>query len=839
MSHPVQHESALAALGFEPSSPAHDGWLDPAALAAALDGDAPLLLRAGAPLEPGGEAHASVPADGVWLRVDRQVRAAPLRGAEVRTLAPQRVLLETEIELCCDHVKCEAMRTLAAVKLVCAEETLLFAEAPDGESLAPLAAALARRLDLPPPEGARVGEGAAPHEPPLTAADLAPWALRREGDLFVLRDHGSVGPRAAAPREIAATLVLGAGALAAAWVGFAALRAQAYERLAVAGVIVFVLALACFAMAHIALHSFRYRARSAALLYLCRDRLVVAPWLARSGAVDRKPEGRYGAAVRLAEVERLRVVASSRGHTLRYETAHGAYDVGTLPSEAAARAWCRALVSVEKGVAHADAAAAPARPRLQAAAVSALVLWLGCSPAPDPISLPVPQPAPEPIASVAPVPTPTSVPAPPHAKPALHLVEDDVPRALEEANKAGKALFVEVWAPWCHTCLSMKSFVLPDPAVVALGDRVVFAAVDSDRPDNAAFMGRYEVNVWPTLFVLDPKDGAVLGMWQGAASVAELRRFLTESVDSRDAALDPKGPLAPLMEARRAHAARKFRDAARHYQTALDRGGAGWSRRSEALYGLLFAEYRQGRWSQCVDHGVAHAASIEGAAVPTDFCSILLECAGHVADADQKKRARDAVLERLRRHTDAPPADASVDDRSDALSLYGSTLRASGDDQGARRASERQLALLEEAARQAPNVEAAATFDYARMNAYLALGKGDLAVAMLRERTSQQPTNYEPFARLGQTLLALKRIREALAPLEKAVELSYGPRRLQYLDTTAAAHAALKDAAGERAALERLVAEWEKLDPEQRNERRAKKLAGDAKKRLQALAARG
>jgi tetratricopeptide (TPR) repeat protein len=327
----------------------------------------------------------------------------------------------------------------------------------------------------------------------------------------------------------------------------------------------------------------------------------------------------------------------------------------------------------------------------------------------------------------------------------------------------------------------------------------------------------------------------VLGMWQGAASVEELRRFVTESVDSRDAALDPSGPLAALMAAKRAHAGGKFHDAARHYQTALDRGGDAWPRRSEALYGLLFTEYRQGHWAECARLGAEHAASIEGAAIPADFCSTLLECAGKVTDAAEKRRAKEQAVERLRRHTESPPANASVDDRSDALSLFADALRQTGDVAGARRAIERQLEILEQAAAAAPSVEAAATFDYARMNAYLALGKGEQALGMLRERTTQQPDNYEPHARLAQTLLAMKRPADALEPLGKAVDKSYGPRRLRYLDMLASAHAALKQPDRERAALERLVGEWQKLEAEQRNDRRNKSLADAAKKRLKAL----
>src|SRR5262245_25729583 len=33
---------------------------------------------------------------------------------------------------------------------------------------------------------------------------------------------------------------------------------------------------------------------------------------------------------------------------------------------------------------------------------------------------------------------------------------DDTAAAMAEAQAAGKPLFVDAWAPWCHTCLSMQ-----------------------------------------------------------------------------------------------------------------------------------------------------------------------------------------------------------------------------------------------------------------------------------------------------------------------------------------------------------------------------------------------
>ena len=81
-----------------------------------------------------------------------------------------------------------------------------------------------------------------------------------------------------------------------------------------------------------------------------------------------------------------------------------------------------------------------------------------------------------------------------------------------------------------------------------LGEAAVFAAIDSDRPSSAPFLAKHAVNVWPTLYVLDPADDSVLGMWQGAASLAELRNFVGDAAAARAAALGlahHRGPAQP------------------------------------------------------------------------------------------------------------------------------------------------------------------------------------------------------------------------------------------------------------------------------------------------------
>ena len=248
---------------------------------------------------------------------------------------------------------------------------------------------------------------------------------------------------------------------------------------------------------------------------------------------------------------------------------------------------------------------------------------------------------------------------PTDTQPPLTWIDDDVPGAMARAKKEGKLVFVDTWAEWCHTCISMKHYVLDSPALRPLGEQVIFATVDTEKEKNAAFVDKHAIDVWPTFFVLDPDKGDVLGYWPGSGSVKEMDDFVREALSARDARkadkLDPKSPLAALLAAKRAQSESAYDEAAKHYKTAVDRAPADWPRRTEALAGLLSALFNAGRADPCVDAGLRHLDEIRGAAKPTDFSRVLLDCAEHAKDAGKRSAAREAVKRRLTAIADKPP----------------------------------------------------------------------------------------------------------------------------------------------------------------------------------------
>jgi tetratricopeptide (TPR) repeat protein len=387
-------------------------------------------------------------------------------------------------------------------------------------------------------------------------------------------------------------------------------------------------------------------------------------------------------------------------------------------------------------------------------------------------------------------------------------IADDMPRAEALAKAQGKALFVDAWAVWCHTCLSMRNYVLNQPALGSLEARVVFAAIDTDRAENARFLERHAVSAWPTFFVIDPRDDRVVGYWPGSGSLTEMRGFIEDSLESVDTLeqgnLAAATPLSLLLQAKAAEARSENAAAADLYARAVSAAPPDWRRRSEAVSGWIEALFRAGKAEPCVKIGLDHLSEIEGSARPTDMTHLVFECTQGLPEG-RRTPARRALVERLRGLALHPSPDASPDDRADTQEQLADALSVMGDRAGARAAEERRLTILEQAAAAAPSPEAAATYDYGRASAYRSLGRIDEAVRMLEQRERQLPDSYEPSARLAAILADLGRWPEARSAIDRALAHAYGPRRLRYLALKARVQQKLGDNAGAVSTLEEEV----------------------------------
>src|SRR5215469_10026632 len=89
-------------------------------------------------------------------------------------------------------------------------------------------------------------------------------------------------------------------------------------------------------------------------------------------------------------------------------------------------------------------------------------------------------------------------------------LEDDYRGALAKARSEKKPLFLDSWATWCHSCLSMRSFVFPDAGLRPAKDAVVWLSVETEAEKNREVVEKFPVDSWPTFVIIDPDTEQVI-----------------------------------------------------------------------------------------------------------------------------------------------------------------------------------------------------------------------------------------------------------------------------------------------------------------------------------------
>jgi tetratricopeptide (TPR) repeat protein len=380
---------------------------------------------------------------------------------------------------------------------------------------------------------------------------------------------------------------------------------------------------------------------------------------------------------------------------------------------------------------------------------------------------------------------PVAAPAAEHVLPFL---EDDYPRALAQAKAERKLLFVDAWATWCHTCLSMKRFVLDDPGLSAVRDAVIWLAVETEADRNRDFVEKYPIDGLPTFFLIDPAREEVAARWLGAGTANELRAFVQEHAAAWAATQDT-GRSPALLATRAGDQARQRGDlvgAAAAYRTAVRRSPAHDPQRPERLLLLAttlskLATLQAAR--ECAGLGLAEMGHTGSSAVAADFAAAAAECAGRLPPGSAEAvRLRNAARARLAALAADEAAPLSVDDRSDALANLAELQGGQGDRAAAVATMRRRAALLEQAALSAPDPTLASTFDAHRTDTYLFLGEPQKAERMLEEREKQMPEDYNPPARLARVLFEQGKHGPAEAAVNRALaRMTRGPRRIGIL----------------------------------------------------------
>jgi tetratricopeptide (TPR) repeat protein len=391
---------------------------------------------------------------------------------------------------------------------------------------------------------------------------------------------------------------------------------------------------------------------------------------------------------------------------------------------------------------------------------------------------------------------------------ALPFIEDDYPRALAEARARKLPLFVDSWAPWCHTCRFMRGYVFTDASLTKQAGRFVWLSIDTEKDKNAAFLGKYPIEVFPTLLVVDPARESAVLRWPGSANVAQLVRLLDDGERAVRGGGD-EGARARA-SADRLAGERNWRDASDAYRRALPLLPA--ADRPRVVESLVFALSASGDELACARTAEELAPSLPRGPSFANAVSLGLTCARHTSG--EAGAATRAGLARLAEEAVALPG-LLADDRSGIFEELVENRAQVHDEAGRRAIAERWLVFLEGEAARASTVEQRAAFDPHRVNAALALGQPLRAEAALKASEHDLPADYNPPARLALIYRTVKRYDDALAAVDRAIAKAYGPRALRYYDLKAELLVDKGDRAAARKTVEQAIAVAKKLPTEQ------------------------
>ncbi|MBP9143433.1 MAG: thioredoxin family protein [Thermoanaerobaculia bacterium] len=430
------------------------------------------------------------------------------------------------------------------------------------------------------------------------------------------------------------------------------------------------------------------------------------------------------------------------------------------------------------------------------------------------------------------------------ASAAVPFIDDDYPKALAEARARNLPIFLEAWAPWCHSCRSMQAYVYTDAKLAPFAERFVWLAIDTEKPGNAATVAKFPVGAWPSMYVIDPRTETVTFRWTGSATIEQLVRFLEEArapAAGKSLAPDAAAPGAAeaaslqggLEEADRLYGAAAWDKAATAYAAVIGRAPTPWTPLPRVADAYLFSLQKADRGAECAGAARELLPRIAGTPSSASVAAVGLDCAVGLAATAPGRSAAIADLERAARAAlDDPALGIADDDRSGLyISLIGAREDAK-DEIGKKRLSGEWIALLERAAAQAPTPAARAVFDSHRLSAYLEIGEPQRAIAMLEASERDFPGDYNPPARLAVAYRAMKEFPRALAASDRALARAYGPRRLGILRTRAKIEDESGDRIAARATLDSTLAEARALPPGQVSERTLAAI----RKELEALA---
>src|SRR5947209_444957 len=361
----------------------------------------------------------------------------------------------------------------------------------------------------------------------------------------------------------------------------------------------------------------------------------------------------------------------------------------------------------------------------------------------------------------------------------------------------------------------MRAFVFTDKALERYAGQFVWLSIDTEKASNAAFLAKYPIHVWPTLLVVNPKNGSVVLRYAGGATVPQLSKLLDESEKTYRAKTVSSAD-ALLASADKLSNEEKYGESAKMYEQAIGKAPKNWvhlGRASElAIFSLTMASDNAHCTQLALDLYPRLAGTVSGANVASGG----LSCATELKPEDPK---RAAALETLEKATRDALRDNSIplsgDDRSGLFDSLVSAREAVKDEAGAAKLRNEWIAYLEGEAARAKTAEQRAVYDPHRLSLYIVLKTPEKAIPMLEQSEKDFPNDYNPPARLAIAYKAMNRFDDALKASDRAMARVYGPRKITVLRTRYDIYVAKGDKEMAKKTLEEAVRYAKSLPKEQ------------------------
>lgn len=92
----------------------------------------------------------------------------------------------------------------------------------------------------------------------------------------------------------------------------------------------------------------------------------------------------------------------------------------------------------------------------------------------------------------------------------IRFVEADWNKAVAEAKKQNKMIFVDAYTSWCGPCRMLKQNTFTDKAAGEFFNKnFINIALDMERGDGLAFAAKYQITAYPTLLIMDADQKSV------------------------------------------------------------------------------------------------------------------------------------------------------------------------------------------------------------------------------------------------------------------------------------------------------------------------------------------